>query len=258
LGGVLTLPSQPVCLVDWSSEDKTLRLSHSRGYFWSPLPCHYPLQTIHFLVQSSLPNDAEHQRTKNSSNCQWTNHQRARAHLPATSRSAVPEPVLHAARERTDVKERSVDYPPAPSPVPLTASTGPSLPPARNECQAPCRRCQLSGQPCIFEKPEKKNGQLLSTASVECGDVPLSAPFHFSRFSFPHSHRRLSRLEGQYVVGPILLSFLSPPFLHHSQGHAKPNDWPSNLLGPYSRRRHPTRCSGRHASRASYLPSDDP
>ncbi|KAH9051405.1 hypothetical protein EDB83DRAFT_2626891 [Lactarius deliciosus] len=50
----------------------------------------------------------------------------------------------------------------------------------KNRCEgeAPCRRCQLSGQPCIFEKPEKKNGQLLSTASVE----------------------RLSRLEGQYVV----------------------------------------------------------
>ncbi|KAH9978826.1 hypothetical protein BGW80DRAFT_1530949 [Lactifluus volemus] len=51
--------------------------------------------------------------------------------------------------------------------------------PAHRACwPAPCRRCQLSGQPCIFEKPEKKNGQLLSTASVE----------------------RLSRLEGQYVV----------------------------------------------------------
>lgn len=50
----------------------------------------------------------------------------------------------------------------------------------KNRCEgeAPCRRCQLSGQPCVFEKPEKKNGQLLSTASVE----------------------RLSRLEGQYVV----------------------------------------------------------
>jgi hypothetical protein len=50
----------------------------------------------------------------------------------------------------------------------------------KNRCEgeAPCRRCVLSGQPCIFEKPEKKNGQLLSTASVE----------------------RLSRLEGQYVV----------------------------------------------------------
>lgn len=43
-----------------------------------------------------------------------------------------------------------------------------STAPARdNNVQAPCRRCQLSGQPCIFEKPEKKNGQLLSTASVE-------------------------------------------------------------------------------------------
>jgi len=51
----------------------------------------------------------------------------------------------------------------------------------KNKCEgeAPCRRCQLSGQPCVFEKPEKKNGQLLSTASFE---------------------RRLSSLEGQYLV----------------------------------------------------------
>ncbi|KAI8972188.1 hypothetical protein BD414DRAFT_469566 [Trametes punicea] len=50
----------------------------------------------------------------------------------------------------------------------------------KNRCEgeAPCRRCQLSGAQCIFEKPEKKNVQALSTASVE----------------------RLSRLEGQYLV----------------------------------------------------------
>ncbi|KAI0066090.1 hypothetical protein BV25DRAFT_1820951 [Artomyces pyxidatus] len=50
----------------------------------------------------------------------------------------------------------------------------------KNRCEgeAPCRRCQLSGTPCVFEKPEKKNGQPMSSASLE----------------------RLSRLEGQYVV----------------------------------------------------------
>ncbi|KIJ67756.1 hypothetical protein HYDPIDRAFT_37363 [Hydnomerulius pinastri MD-312] len=50
----------------------------------------------------------------------------------------------------------------------------------KNRCEgeAPCRRCQLSGTPCIFEKPEKKNVQAMSGASVE----------------------RLSRLEGQYLV----------------------------------------------------------
>ncbi|OSD06688.1 hypothetical protein PYCCODRAFT_753896 [Trametes coccinea BRFM310] len=50
----------------------------------------------------------------------------------------------------------------------------------KNRCEgeAPCRRCQLSGAQCIFEKPEKKNVQALSSASVE----------------------RLSRLEGQYLV----------------------------------------------------------
>ncbi|KAF8738065.1 hypothetical protein AX14_012041 [Amanita brunnescens Koide BX004] len=50
----------------------------------------------------------------------------------------------------------------------------------KNRCEGepPCRRCQLSGTPCIFEKPEKKNVQIMSNASVE----------------------RLSRLEGQYLV----------------------------------------------------------
>ncbi|KAI0686868.1 hypothetical protein C8T65DRAFT_676643 [Cerioporus squamosus] len=50
----------------------------------------------------------------------------------------------------------------------------------KNRCEgeAPCRRCQLSGAVCVFEKPEKKNVQALSSASVE----------------------RLSRLEGQYLV----------------------------------------------------------
>lgn len=50
----------------------------------------------------------------------------------------------------------------------------------KNRCEgeAPCRRCQLSGTQCVFEKPEKKNAQAMSNASVE----------------------RLSRLEGQYVV----------------------------------------------------------
>ncbi|KAF9038300.1 hypothetical protein BDZ89DRAFT_1090554 [Hymenopellis radicata] len=50
----------------------------------------------------------------------------------------------------------------------------------KNRCEgeAPCRRCQLSGTPCIFEKPEKKNPQAVAGASVE----------------------RVSRLEGQYLV----------------------------------------------------------
>ncbi|PPR07388.1 hypothetical protein CVT26_013704 [Gymnopilus dilepis] len=50
----------------------------------------------------------------------------------------------------------------------------------KNRCEgeAPCRRCQASGTPCIFEKPEKKNVQALSGAGIE----------------------RLARLEGQYLV----------------------------------------------------------
>ncbi|KAH8828435.1 hypothetical protein DL96DRAFT_1603257 [Flagelloscypha sp. PMI_526] len=48
----------------------------------------------------------------------------------------------------------------------------------KNRCEgeAPCRRCQISGTACVFEKPEKKN--TVPGASVE----------------------RLSRLEGQYLV----------------------------------------------------------
>ncbi|GBE81182.1 hypothetical protein SCP_0309090 [Sparassis crispa] len=50
----------------------------------------------------------------------------------------------------------------------------------KNRCEgeAPCRRCQLSGTLCVFEKPEKKNVQPMSGPSIE----------------------RLSRLEGQYLV----------------------------------------------------------
>lgn len=48
----------------------------------------------------------------------------------------------------------------------------------KNRCEGepPCRRCQLSGLPCVFEKPEKKS--------------QIAAP----------SMERLSRLEGQYLV----------------------------------------------------------
>ncbi|KAJ7925303.1 hypothetical protein B0H13DRAFT_2229765 [Mycena leptocephala] len=51
----------------------------------------------------------------------------------------------------------------------------------KNRCEgeAPCRRCQLSGSLCVFEKPEKKpNVPAMSGPGVE----------------------RLSRLEGQYLV----------------------------------------------------------
>jgi hypothetical protein len=113
------------------------------------------------------------------------NHQQPQAGPLVISQSAVPGPVPPVAKGRTDVKERYVDYPPAPSPVPLTASSGPSLPPRPGKHQAPCRRCQLSGQPCIFEKPEKKNGQLLSTASVE---YDHHTHFFVLTFLTPFSH----------------------------------------------------------------------
>jgi hypothetical protein len=40
-------------------------------------------------------------------------------------------------------------------------------PPGPALFKAPCRRCQISGTPCVFEKPEKTNSQLMSSASVE-------------------------------------------------------------------------------------------
>ncbi|KAH6913825.1 hypothetical protein BKA70DRAFT_1259564 [Coprinopsis sp. MPI-PUGE-AT-0042] len=50
----------------------------------------------------------------------------------------------------------------------------------KNRCEGepPCKRCQASGVPCIFEKPEKKNVQ------------PMAGP----------SAERLQRLEGQYMA----------------------------------------------------------
>ncbi|KAF9793281.1 hypothetical protein BJ322DRAFT_1155023 [Thelephora terrestris] len=50
----------------------------------------------------------------------------------------------------------------------------------KNRCEGepPCRRCQINGTPCIFEKPEKKNVQASPTPGVD----------------------RLNRLEGQYLV----------------------------------------------------------
>jgi len=57
------LLSLPVCFVDCSSEGQALQLSHSLGYFAFPFPCHCPLQTLQFPVQSSPPSDVEYQRT---------------------------------------------------------------------------------------------------------------------------------------------------------------------------------------------------
>ncbi|KAI5120651.1 hypothetical protein M0805_007988 [Coniferiporia weirii] len=50
----------------------------------------------------------------------------------------------------------------------------------KNRCEgeAPCRRCQLSGTQCVFEKPEKKKEMALASGSIE----------------------RVSRLEGQFLV----------------------------------------------------------
>jgi hypothetical protein len=59
--------------------------------------------------------------------------------------------------------------------------------------------------------------------------LPFLHPFFFL------SDRRLSRLECQYVVSSIPLFLLSSPLTPRPpQGHAKPNDWPSNISRPHS------------------------
>ncbi|KAF8499894.1 hypothetical protein F5888DRAFT_1793816 [Russula emetica] len=108
----------------------------------------------------------------------------------SSTNSTIPSPVIPSKRRRAAANQPFPQPPMDDSPSASSATPG-HIPKrgaractacrkGKNRCEgeAPCRRCQLSGQPCVFEKPEKKNGQLLSTASVE----------------------RLSRLEGQYVV----------------------------------------------------------
>lgn len=112
--------------------------------------------------------------------------------------SEVPGPAHPAEKAKTDVKERCVPsflcY--FRSQRPVNTVPGPAL-----YQQPPCRRCQASGTPCIFEKPEKKNAQGLSTASVE---YALSFACHHHYVSCVY-RRRLSRLEGQYLVLPATL-----------------------------------------------------
>lgn len=49
----------------------------------------------------------------------------------------------------------------------------------------------------------------------------LYHPLYLSSFS----HRRLSRLEGQYLVTATLLDSLLSPYFFVVSGHAKPDDW---------------------------------
>ena len=60
-----------------------------------------------------------------------------------------------------------------------------SISPAQvNNVQAPCCRRQLSSQPYVFEKPEKKTGQLLSTTSIELVSPRLpQSPLSYSALS---------------------------------------------------------------------------
>lgn len=58
---------------------------------------------------------------------------------------------------------------PPEGPTPRTDWSAPSARPGPppSTPQAPCRRCQLSGTQCVFEKPEKKNVQPMANTSIE-------------------------------------------------------------------------------------------
>src|SRR6266404_23564 len=69
--------------------------------------------------------------------------------------------------------------------------------------------------------------------------------------------RRLSRLEGQYVVSTRLFTHLLTAY--PLQGHAKSDDWSPDFFGPHSCCRYPTRRSRRYApGPSSHLSSDAP
>lgn len=86
--------------------------------------------------------------------------------------------------------------------------------------QPPCRRCQASGTPCIFEKPEKKNAQGLSTASVEyaLSFTAITIVSHLSAVGVYPGLRASTWYSQLHVLS------LNPYRLVVS-GHAKPDDW---------------------------------
>lgn len=86
--------------------------------------------------------------------------------------SAGRELVQTVEEERIDVKERydlGYDRDPFCSLRPASPCSGPA-----RHLQPPCKRCQQSGTPCIFEKPEKKNVQGLSNGGLESVQTYLS------------------------------------------------------------------------------------
>ncbi|KAG8906158.1 hypothetical protein FRB99_007472 [Tulasnella sp. 403] len=163
---------------------------------------------------------------------------------------------------------------PGPSSVPTNGSSGANGPSShipkrgaractacrkgKNRCEgdAPCRRCQLSGTPCIFEKPEKK-----SPASNQQG------------------LERLSRLESQYLVmqsqmigmqsslDRILNALQSnngqfptsstPPNMQNPQATAFPRSAPTDISGFAQPQMQAVNQSSTTASAAPYYPSDE-
>ncbi|KDQ21520.1 hypothetical protein BOTBODRAFT_99872 [Botryobasidium botryosum FD-172 SS1] len=107
----------------------------------------------------------------------------------------------------------------------------------KNRCEgeSPCRRCQLSGTPCVFEKPEKKTS-----------------------FSQGNAVERVSRLEGQYLViqsqvigmqsslDRILSALQSNEAISGGQASFPPNQAPRDFAS-----------SSRSAVGGAYYPSSD-
>ncbi|KAI0283597.1 hypothetical protein BGY98DRAFT_682436 [Russula aff. rugulosa BPL654] len=111
-------------------------------------------------------------------------HHQPLLRIPVTSRSAVPGPAPLVAEARTGVKERL-----------LVVAV-----------------CQLSGQPCVFEKPEKKKRPAVIHGQCR---VHTRFPLFFYSFSLPFfflSHRRLSRLGPRLNPMQFLLRPSAPSF----------------------------------------------
>ena len=157
------------------------------------------LQVMSHSPTASLSNSSESipkkRKTMGSGDLSMAASSQQQPHIPKRGARACTS--CRKGKNRCEGEVRPVFLVHVHSQRPVITVPGPALYP-----QAPCRRCQASGTPCIFEKPEKKNVQGLSTASVEYGLPFFCCHLWVSSFC----RRRLSRLEGQYLV--LLATFL--------------------------------------------------
>ena len=134
-------------------------------------PCVAPLPPMSLIPAAAVPNASEiPAKRRRTSSAGLTSNAPSEAPAQPQSQSPVHMPkrgarACTACRKGKNRCEGEVCSFPHPT---YRAIDWPVLPPGpASLCQPPCRRCQLSGTPCIFEKPEKKNVQVMSNASVE-------------------------------------------------------------------------------------------